>query len=91
MKYQISLVDAIKSSPFNVNTLDGRQFSITADELISPQTCKAVPNEGMPDGKGGKGNLYIKFDIVFPTQFNTDNLGVIVGALKANQEEIANL
>ena len=45
----------------------------------------------MPNGQGGKGNLYIKFDIVFPTQFNTDNLVLIVGTLKANQEEIDSL
>ena len=43
----------------------------------------------MPDGKGGKGNLYIKFDIVFPTEFSTAGLATIVDALKQNEEEIA--
>jgi len=48
-----------------------------------------VPNEGMPDGCGGMGFLYIKFDIIFPTDFSTDGLSKIVGALKANAEELA--
>ena len=46
------------------------------DEVISPNTTKLVPKEGMPiDTKDPlalltkryeKGNLYIKFDIIFP-------------------------
>ena len=89
IKYQLCLADAIKGTPISLKTLDGRQITQVVDELISPQTCRAVPNEGMPDGKGGKGNLYIKFDIVFPTEFTTAGLASIVSALKANEEEIA--
>jgi DnaJ-class molecular chaperone len=37
------------------------------DELITPKTCKEVLNEGMPTVDGKKGNLYVKFNIVFPT------------------------
>ena len=34
--------------------------------LCSPSAIKEVVGEGMPGEKGKKGNLYVKFNIVFP-------------------------
>lgn len=71
MKYKVSLADAIKGTPVSVRTLDNRNITLMVDELISPKTCKEVTNEGMAC-EGGRGNLYIKFDIEFPVQFSTN-------------------
>jgi len=88
IKHKITLAEAIKGTPVNITTLDKRNITLMVDELISPQTCKEVVGEGMPC-EGGRGNLYIKFDIQFPVQFSTDSRTQIVCALKANECELA--
>jgi DnaJ-class molecular chaperone len=45
---QISLEDALRQKPVTFRTLDDRCITYTLDEQISPQTCKLIPNEGMP-------------------------------------------
>jgi DnaJ family protein B protein 4 len=84
LTHKISLRDCIEGCPIYFTTLDGRPLTCAVDETISPATCKQVPNEGMPNGKGGKGNLYIKFDIEFPTKFTTESKTAIVNALHSN-------
>lgn len=73
----VSLVEAINAAPVKVETFDGRTLNIAIDEVISPQTIKEVPGEGMPvyraEGetdpeswdKTERGSLYIKFNIQF--------------------------
>ena len=45
---KITLTQAIEMKPVTFTTLDGRKLTISADEQISPQTCKLVHSEGMP-------------------------------------------
>lgn len=45
---KITLTQAIEMKPVTFTTLDGRKLTVASDEQISPQTCKHVPNEGMP-------------------------------------------
>jgi DnaJ family protein B protein 4 len=73
----ISLIEAINAAPIRIETLDGRVLNIAMDEVISPQTIKEVPGEGMPVYRAERetdpdswddserGNLYIKFNIKF--------------------------
>jgi len=44
----ITLTEAIEMNPISFCTLDGRKLTVTIDEQISPQTCKAIAGEGMP-------------------------------------------
>jgi len=50
--------------------LDGRALVLThpAGEILAPGSVRAIAKEGMPIHKNPfeKGNLYIKFDVVFP-------------------------
>ena len=73
--HEISLVQALNSEPVCLNTLDGRRLAISLDEIISPETVKIVKGEGMPiyekelSKRGNnvkKGDLYVKFNIIFP-------------------------
>jgi len=74
--HNIPLVKALNSEPVCLYTLDGRKLAISIDEIISPSTVKIVPGEGMPiydkdlsksrGNKIKKGDLYIKFNIIFP-------------------------
>ena len=68
-------MQALNSEPVCLNTLDGRRLAISLDEIISPETVKIVKGEGMPiyekelSKRGNnvkKGDLYVKFNIIFP-------------------------
>ncbi len=67
---KVSLLDAFQCMPVSFRTMDDRAITVAVDEQISPSTCKLLEGEGMPvEGSSDKGDLYIKFDIQFPSQF----------------------
>lgn len=70
MKHEITLTEALCGFEFVVKHLDGRDLLIkhTPGEVIKPGDLKGIQGEGMPQYKNPfeKGNLYVKFDVVFP-------------------------
>ncbi|KAJ2953535.1 hypothetical protein O0L34_g1137 [Tuta absoluta] len=70
MKHEITLTEALCGFEFVVKHLDGRDLLIRHNpgEVIKPGDLKGIQGEGMPQFKNPfeKGNLYIKFDVVFP-------------------------
>ena len=95
--HDISLVKALNSEPVCLYTLDGRRLAISIDEIISPNTVKIVEGEGMPiydknlaKSRGDKikrGNLYIKFNIIFPEFIEEKKKRRIIELLRNNDEE----
>ena len=84
------MAKALNSEPVCLYTLDGRRL------IIAPNTVKVVPGEGMPifdkdlsksrGDKIKKGDLYIKFNIIFPEFIEEKNKKRIVELLK-NEDE----
>ncbi|KAK7368141.1 hypothetical protein VNO80_10163 [Phaseolus coccineus] len=70
---KILLVEALIGKTFNLTTLDGRDLTIQVTDIVRPGFELVVSNEGMPISKepGKKGNLRIKFDVVFPSRLTT--------------------
>lgn len=66
--YKLSLSDALTDCSLQVPTLDQRVISIACPEVVSPFYEKFIPGEGMPLAKkaGQKGDLIIRFHILFP-------------------------
>ena len=90
---KISLKNALNSAPVILKHLDGRVITISMDEIISPDTVKVVKNEGMPiinmeekiesvvlEQK--KGDLFIRFDIQFPSYLNEKKKQKIISLLE---------
>lgn len=105
---KISLLEAISQQPCTLKTLDGRSLTVTADDQVSPQSCKLVRGEGMPIPQAlqfnidpeapfqiasqqapQKGDLYVRFDIHFPTQFTLDCKTKLLAALAANEADLS--
>ena len=94
--HDISLVKALNSEPVCLYTLDGRRLAISIDEIISPNTVKIVQGEGMPiydkdlsktrGDKIKKGDLYIKFNIIFPEFIEEKKKRRIIELLKSDDE-----
>ena len=93
--HEISLVKALNSEPVCLKTLDERKLAISIDEIISPSTMKIVPGEGMPiydndlsKSRGSrikKGDLYIKFNIIFPEFIDPSKKKRIINLLQSEE------
>ncbi|XP_065331662.1 dnaJ homolog subfamily A member 2-like [Cloeon dipterum] len=71
MTHTISITEALCGFVLVVKHLDGRELLVRhpAGEVIKPGDLKGIKEEGMPQYKNPfeKGNLYIKFDVTFPS------------------------
>ena len=92
--HKIDLAQALNSEPVRFTTLDGRKLNISIDEVISPSTVKIVPGEGMPifenemnvrDLNVKKGDLFIKFNIVFPEVIDPEKKERIIKLLNNDE------
>lgn len=74
MTEKISLVEALTGYTARVTTLDGRSLSLPINSIIHPNYEEVIPREGMPIPKDPtkKGNLRIKFNIMFPSRLTSD-------------------
>jgi DnaJ-class molecular chaperone len=82
LTHKMSLQAAFEGTPCSFRTLDGRALTIAIDEQICPQTCKLVEDEGMPVEKSEtRGNLYLRFDIQFPSAFQLETKQRVIAAL----------
>ena len=90
--HTISLTDALKSEPVEIQSLDDRKLIITMDEIISPQTIKLIKGEGMPIYnkedpiksllfRADRGDLYLKFIIIFPKFIDPEKKEEIINLL----------
>ncbi|TKY58786.1 DnaJ-like subfamily B member 13 [Spatholobus suberectus] len=70
---KILLLEALVGKTLNLTTLDGRELTIQVTDVVKHGYVLVVPNEGMPISKepGKKGNLRIKFDVMFPSRLTT--------------------
>lgn len=70
--HRLPLADALCGTTVQLQALDGRLLSIPVDEVVSAQQEKVVCGEGMPLTRTPeqRGNLRIRFEVLFPRQLN---------------------
>lgn len=73
MIQKILLLESLVGKTLNLRTLDGRDLTIEVTDIVKPGDELVVPDEGMPVAKelNKKGNLRIKFDVMFPSRLTT--------------------
>ncbi len=56
-----------------VPTIDGRSMHVQMTDIIKPTTEKRIAGAGLPHPKNPtrRGDLVIKFDVVFPDKLNS--------------------
>lgn len=77
LKVEIPLVNALTGWTFSIRLINGKKMSCCIeDEIITHGYEKIIQGEGMPfsNDKGGKerGDLRIKFSIIFPKQLSQE-------------------
>lgn len=81
----VPLVDALCGATINLTTLDGRPLTVTTTGVATPTATKVVKGEGMPISRspGARGDLHVRFDIVFPRTLSDDQKRVLRQTLPA--------
>ncbi|XP_037951377.1 dnaJ homolog subfamily B member 13 [Teleopsis dalmanni] len=81
--HDIDLCDALVGVNFNIKTLDNRNLKIAINDVIHPYYIKKYIGEGLPKcpksylqmpkvEKTILGDLYVKFNTIFPTYLNNE-------------------
>lgn len=65
-KVTLPLYQALVGTSIELQTLDSRVLQIPIADVVTPGFSQVVPGEGMPKPTGGKGNLILEVDLLFP-------------------------
>ena len=59
---------ALCGATLQLPTIEGGKVALTLTDITKPHTVKRIPGKGLPIPKeaGKRGDLIVKFDIVFP-------------------------
>ncbi|KAM0946344.1 putative DnaJ domain, Chaperone J-domain superfamily [Dioscorea sansibarensis] len=85
LKVEVPLVNALTGWTFSFRLIGGEKMSCTFDdEIIYPGYEKVINGQGMPlaNDKGMRGDLRIKFCIIFPGNLSDEQRSDIVQVLK---------
>lgn len=66
-KVTLPLYQALIGASIEIKTLDNRNLKVPISDIMRPGSTVVVPGEGMPNPKGGRGNLILELDLLFPT------------------------
>ena len=83
LKAEVPLVSALTGWNFSFRLLGGEKVSWSfRDEVIGPGYEKVVRGEGMPVAGGKRGDLRVKFDVVFPKNLTDEQRRGLVEILR---------
>jgi len=91
LNYKISLIDSLCGAVIKINTLDNRTIVIKTSEIIHPESIYKIPNEGMRNSPDSRGNLFVKFTVVFPDSISNERqvyLKKLLAPVNANVEKM---
>jgi DnaJ family protein B protein 4 len=79
----VPLRSALTGYTVNIKGLSGQSIRVPINEIITPNYTKVVHGEGMPHQKdpSKKGNLILKFNVVFPRDLNASQKAKLMDAL----------
>ena len=77
----LNLKEALCGTEKEITTLDGKNLKFAIKNIISPGMTKVYNGEGMPTKYGNRGNLIIKFKILFPTELSDKQKQIIGNCL----------
>ncbi|XP_052738712.1 dnaJ homolog subfamily B member 13-like [Bicyclus anynana] len=86
----VTLQEALCGITITFTTLDGRIMRVKITDVISPTYEKVIEDEGLPVPacpKKAKGNLIIRFKIIFPTYLSKRSKKAFENAFKVKDEE----
>jgi chaperone protein DnaJ len=86
-KHKILLSEALCGCKFSIKTLDNRILYVKYDDVITPGKLLVLRNEGFTK----KTNMYIEFEIEFPTKKQIKNKDDLINILPCTNNQNLNL
>ena len=83
----ILLSDSLCGLKFKLFQLDGRELKIQMNGIIKPNEEYIVTNEGFYKNNNERGDLMIKFNIIFPDNLSKERKTYLYKILPVNNEE----
>jgi len=77
----VPLVDALTGCKVDVPHLNGKIMRVNVKDVVHPSYRKTVAGLGMPKKNGQRGDLVIKFNVVYPTHMSDDQKELLRHAL----------
>eukprot|EP01006_Ploeotia_vitrea_P067523 TRINITY_DN97549_c0_g1_i1.p1 TRINITY_DN97549_c0_g1~~TRINITY_DN97549_c0_g1_i1.p1 ORF type:complete len:336 (-),score=45.73 TRINITY_DN97549_c0_g1_i1:281-1288(-) len=81
MKHKITLTEALLGCKVEITGLDGKKIPVEVPPVVQPGKRLRVKEEGMPIRKQGqvvgRGDLYIEFDVKFPTTLSSKQIELL--------------
>ncbi|PWZ32292.1 DnaJ subfamily B member 13 [Zea mays] len=87
LKAEVPLVGALTGWSFSFRLLGGRKVSCSfQDEVVRPGYEKVIAGEGMPvpGQKGARGDMRVKFDVVFPKELTAEQRAGLAEILRGS-------
>lgn len=72
MHLKVSLKEALCGINRTVTGIDQKPIDVKVTNILKPGTRLRFPGQGMTSRRGGRGDLYIDFDIIFPDDLPED-------------------
>lgn len=78
----ISLKDALCGSEFKIKMLNGDDYKVKTNKIITPNHVEVVKGKGMIGLRKDFGDLHIKYNVIFPTSLNEKQKKTLSNVLK---------
>jgi molecular chaperone DnaJ len=75
-KVVISMTQAALGDEIEIPTLEGRQ-RLGVQAGVQPGTVKTLRGTGMPDHRGGRGDLHVRLDVQVPTSLTAEQRRIL--------------
>jgi DnaJ-class molecular chaperone len=67
---RVALVESLCGVNKSIQGIDGKTIPIRMTRVVTPETALDMRGEARPPATGGRGDLVIKFDVVFPDELD---------------------
>jgi DnaJ-class molecular chaperone len=88
--FTLTLQEALLGFKMDLKHLDGRLVTISrSDSVVQPDSVQQLSGEGMPlaGNPNRRGDLYIKFKVVFPQKLDKNQHTLLAQALRSSIKE----
>ncbi|KJP86714.1 hypothetical protein AK88_03626 [Plasmodium fragile] len=78
-KCLVPLDKALTGFQFSLESLDNREINVVIDDIVTPNSRRMIPKEGMPSSKNPskRGDLIIEFEVIFPKSLSSERKKIL--------------
>lgn len=67
---RLPLYKALAGATLELSGIDGAALCVSVGGVVKPGDCQTLRGAGMPTARGGRGDLHVIFEVVYPSSFS---------------------